>query len=299
MAAAAVAASEAAGEWSYWRALRSARLGALLAGNLISSIGNGMIISALPLLTLQIRGGFPAGLAIAMVQGSPYVLATVLALTLGLGRMRILPRALLIADSLLRSAAFILLGTLAVAGQLTLWMLVGGLLAGSVFQIASYSSRRLLATEMTGPAGQFAVNGLLGTSSSVALYTVGPVVGGITATVASPGVALIIDGLTFVVMLGAVYFAVPAKRQPDAGRAAPASGLRILRAVPPAARLFVVVFCFNLFYMPVDVALPLLVRGHLEGSGTALGLIWSGFGAGALLGGMATILLRRARPSPC
>ena len=42
-----------AGEWSYWRALRSGRLGALLAGNLISSTGNGMIISALPLLTLQ------------------------------------------------------------------------------------------------------------------------------------------------------------------------------------------------------------------------------------------------------
>src|ERR1022692_4001191 len=166
MAAAAVAASEAAGEWSYWRALRSARLGALLAGNLISSIGNGMIISALPLLTLQIRGGFPAGLAIAMVQGSPYVLATVLALTLGLGRMRILPRALLIADSLLRSAAFILLGTLAVAGQLTLWMLVGGLLAGSVFQIASYSSRRLLATEMTGPPASSRSTGCWGRAAA-------------------------------------------------------------------------------------------------------------------------------------
>ena len=56
-----------------------------------------------------------------------------------------------------------------------------------------------------------------------------------------------------------------------------------------------VVFCFNLFYLPVEVALPLLVRGQLHGSGTALGLIWSGFGAGALLGGMGTMLLRRVR----
>ena len=68
-----------------------------------------------------------------------------------------------------------------------------------------------------------------------------------------------------------------------------------MRAVPPAARLFVVVFCFNLFYMPVEVALPLLVHGQLHASGTALGLIWSGFGAGALLGGMGTLLLRRVR----
>ena len=284
-----------AGAWSYWRALRSGRLGALLAGNLISSVGNGMIISALPLLTLQIRGGVPAGLAIALVQASPYILASVLALTLGLSRLRIPPRALLIWDSMLRSATFILLGTLAVTGMLTLWMLVGGLLAGSVFQIASNSSRRLLATGMTGPAGQFAVNGLLGTSSSVAAYAVGPVLGGIVATAASPGVALIVDGLTFVPMLGAVCFAVSATSRPARGRLAPESGLRIMRAVPPAARLFVVVFCFNLFYMPVEVALPLLVRGQLHGSGAALGLIWSGFGAGALLGGMGTMLLRRVR----
>jgi hypothetical protein len=289
------AAAGDAGEWSYWRALRSGRLGALLAGNLISSAGNGMIISALPLLTLQIRGGIPAGLAIALVQASPYILASVLALTLGLSRLRIPPRALLIWDSMLRSATFILLGTLAVTGTLTLWMLVGGLLAGSVFQIASNSSRRLLATGMTGPAGQFAVNGLLGTSSSVAAYAVGPVLGGIVATAASPGVALIVDGLTFVPMLGAVCFAVSATPRPARGRLAPESGLRIMRAVPPAARLFVVVFCFNLFYMPVEVALPLLVHGQLHASGTALGLIWSGFGAGALLGGMGTLLLRRVR----
>jgi hypothetical protein len=289
------AAAGDAGEWSYWRALRSGRLGALLAGNLISSAGNGMIISALPLLTLQIRGGIPAGLAIALVQASPYILASVLALTLGLSRLRIPPRALLIWDSMLRSATFILLGTLAVTGTLTLWMLVGGLLAGSVFQIASNSSRRLLATGMTGPAGQFAVNGLLGTSSSVAAYAVGPVLGGIVATAASPGVALIVDGLTFVPMLGAVCFAVSATPRPARGRLAPESGLRIMRAVPPTARLFVVVFCFNLFYMPVEVALPLLVHGQLHGTGTALGLIWSGFGAGALLGGMGTLLLRRVR----
>src|ERR1700734_3175539 len=239
------AAAGDAGEWSYWRALRSGRLGALLAGNLISSVGNGMIISALPLLTLEIRGGFPAGLAIALVQASPYILASVLALTLGLSRLRIPPRALLIWDSMLRSATFILLGTFAVTGTLTLWMLVGGLLAGSVFQIASNSSRRLLATGMTGPAGQFAVNGLLGTSSSVAAYAVGPVLGGIVATAGSPGVALIVDGLTFVPMLGAVCFAVSATPRPARGRLAPESGLRIMRAGPPAARLFVVVFCFG------------------------------------------------------
>ena len=47
-----MAAADDAGEWSYWRALRSGRLGALLAGNLISSVGNGMLAA-------------PVGLALA------------------------------------------------------------------------------------------------------------------------------------------------------------------------------------------------------------------------------------------
>jgi MFS family permease len=59
------------------------------------------------------------------------------------------------------------------------------------------------------------------------------------------------------------------------------------------ARLLVVVFTFNLLYMPVEVALPLLVQGPLAASGTALGVLWSGFGAGALVGAIAMNQLRR------
>lgn len=178
------------------------------------------------------------------MQASPYILATALALTLGLTRLRLAPRGLVLADSALRSVLFILLGVAAVTGTLTLWMLVSGLLVGSVFQIAATSSRRLLATGMTGPAGQLAVNGLLGTSASLAAYMIGPVVGGVVSTVAGPGVALIIDGLTFIVMLGAACFVAPAKPRASTRQAGAESGLRILRAIPPAARLFAVVFWF-------------------------------------------------------
>jgi hypothetical protein len=291
-------ATEATGQWSYWRALRSGRLGALLFGNLVSGVGNGMIITALPLLTLQIRGRIPAGLAIASAQASPYVLACALALILGLTRLRIPPRVVVIADSWLRAGMFILLGVLAVTGTLRFWMLVAGLLLGSVFQVAAISGRRLLATGMTEPAALFAVNGLLGTSTSLATYVIGPVVGGVVAVAASPGAALIADGLTFVVMLAAVYFAAPVSASHARDRAGTASGWRILRRERAPARLFVVVFCFNLFYMPVEVALPLLVRGPWHGNGADLGLIWAGFGAGAVVGAVATALLRNVPRQP-
>ncbi len=60
-----------------------------------------------------------------------------------------------------------------------------------------------------------------------------------------------------------------------------------------AAWLFVVVFFFNFFYMPVEVALPLLVRGPFHASAGALGAIWTSFGIGALVGAVATNQLRR------
>jgi hypothetical protein len=291
-------APSAPADWSYWRVLRSGRLGALLFGNLVSSVGNGMILSALPVLTLQIRGQVPAGLAIATVQASPYVLASALALVLGLTRLRIPPRAVVLADSWLRAIMFTLLGVLAVEHDLDLWVLVAGLLFGSVFQIAALSGRRLLATGMTEPAGLFAVNGLLGTSNSLAVYVIGPVAGGVVAAAAGPGVALITDGLTFVAMLTGVYFASPAPVRARGDQARAASGWRILRGVPAAARLFVIVFCFNLFYMPVEVALPLLVHGPWHGNATGLGLVWSGFGAGAVIGAVATPVLRRLARQP-
>jgi MFS family permease len=284
------------GDWSYWRVLRSGRVGVLLTGDMISNVGDGMLITVLPLLTLRIHGDVPPALAISAVEAAPYVLATVLAFTIGLSRIRIPPRALLVCDCLLRSILFVLLGVLALTGALTLWTLAGGLLVGSVFRMVAMSSRRLVATGLVESAGRFAVNGLLGTSSGLALYAVGPLIGGILSTAADPGVALLVDGLSFVVLLLAVCFAVPSQPGSVAGETIPPSGWQILRRTPVAARLFVVVFCFNLFYMPLDIALPLLVRGPLQGNGTALGLIWAGFGIGTLIGAMGTNLLRRIPP---
>ncbi|XVU28126.1 MFS transporter [Actinoplanes sp. CA-054009] len=279
---------------SYGAVLRDRRIATLLAGDLVSLAGNGMVIVALPLLVLRIRHDVPAALAIAMVETSAYLLATVLAFTLGLSRIRLPPRGLLLADCALRSATFIPLGVLALTGRLTLATLVVGLLVGSTFRLVGSSSRRLLATSMAGPEGLLAVNGLLGTGGNLALYVAGPVLGGLIAVAAGPGAALLADaGLTLVLLVVTLAVVRRSEAQP-AGETVPASGLRILRRFPVAASLFVVVFFFNLFYMPVEIALPLLVQGPLHATGAYLGLMWGGFGLGCLAGGLALNFLRRA-----
>jgi predicted MFS family arabinose efflux permease len=279
--------------WSYRRVLRDPKVGALLAGDVVSNVGDGMIITALPLLTLRVRGGVPAPLAIAAVEASPYVLATALAFAIGLTRLRIPPRASIIADCLLRGGVLAALGLLAMADAVTLPVLVCGLLAGSVFRMVGMSARRLAVTAMVPPEGRLAANGLLGTSANLAIYAVGPLLGGVLAAVRNPGVALLVDGASLVLLLAAAVFVTPSTGGSVDGESIPASGLRILRRVPITARLLVVVFGFNLFYMPVEVALPLLVRGPLQGDAVSLGLIWTGFGVGALIGAVLTNALRR------
>jgi hypothetical protein len=164
---------------SYREVLRSnPRVAGLLLGDLLANVGTGMILVAMPVQALSIHGSVPKAIAIGMVEAAPFVLSTILALAIGLGRVRVPPRTLLIADCVLRSLTLAGLGLLAVTQRLTLAVLIVGLLLGATFRMAASSSRRLLATSMAGVSGRFAVNGLLGLNATFALYIVRPVLGG-------------------------------------------------------------------------------------------------------------------------
>jgi MFS family permease len=280
---------------SYRDVLRNRQVAGLLAGDVLANVGTGMIIVAMPVQTLSIHGSVPKAIAIGLVEAAPFVLSTLLALAIGLGRVRVPPRTLLIVDCLLRSLTFATLGVLAVTEQLTLTTLIVGLLFGATFRMAGSSSRRLLATATAGESGRFAVNGLLGLNSTFALYIVGPVLGGVIVAVTSAGFALFFDACGALVLLAAVLVSVPrAGKDPDALRRPDAheSGWRILRRQPVAARLLVVVFFFNFFYMPIEVALPLYVHGKLAADASGLGLMWGALGVGAFVGAALVNQLR-------
>ena len=280
---------------SYRDVLGSPQLAGLLLGDLLANVGTGMLIVALPVQTLSIHGGVPTAIAIGLVEAAPFVLSTFLALAIGLGRVRVRPRTILIADCGPRSLTFATLGVLAVTGRLTLPVLIVGLALGATFRMAGSSSRRLLATSLAGETGRFAVNGLLGLNATFALYIIGPVLGGVVVASTGAGVALFLDACGALVLLAAVLVCVPraardrgALGRPQAGE----SGWRILRRRPVAARLLVVVFFFNFFYMPIEVALPLYMRGTLGADAAGLGLLWGALGVGAFVGAALVNQLR-------
>lgn len=288
---------------SYRQVLRDPRLVALLAGDSAAKVGEGMSLVAVPLLALRLHGRVPPALAISLVVAAPYLLPVTLSLAVGLGRRRFDPRRVLVADAAVRSVFFLGVGLLALAGWTRLWSLTAGLVAGSVLRLLSASARRLAATGMAGDGGRLAVNGLLGTSDSLALYIAGPALGGLVAAAAGPQLVLVLTGLSHLGLLAAAAFAVPAGvgagagpaagTDPGPARSGVASGWAILRRTPVALRLFVAVFVFDLCYGPVEVALPLLVTDTLGGDATDLGGLWTWFGLGALCGALLTNQARR------
>jgi predicted MFS family arabinose efflux permease len=289
---------------SYRQVLRDRRLATLLAGDAISKTGDGMGFVGLPLLALELHGSVPAAVAVALVNGLPLLAPFGLTLYYGLGRRRFDPRLVLLVDSSVRAVMFFVLGALALAGTLTLGLLLGLLVVGSVVKLLAASARRLVAVEMVEEDGRLAVNGLLGTSDNLSLFVAGPALGGLVVALKGPDLVLVANGVTYLAMLVAAALVVPrAKRsEADVTRATGASansrassGWTIMRRMPVVVRLALVVFLFDMFYGPVEVALPLLVTDELRGDGGAYGALWTAFGVGALVGALITNQLRRFR----
>ena len=286
---------------SFLQALRNRRLALFLAGDLISRVGDGMTLVALPVLVLRLPSDMPAALKLSLVYAVPLAAPLLVSLFFGLGTRRFDPAVTAAADSVLRIVFYGLAGGLALAGALTLGWLVALLSAGSVLRLLGAGARRLFALGLTGPEGSYAVNGMIGLSLGAGMFILGPACGGLLLLSGPAAPALLANAGAYVVLLAAV---LAARRSGAAAAPGPAdpqatvSGWSILRGKPRILRLFAVFFLFDLFYAPVEIALPLLMLEDLDQPATALGTLWTCYGFGALAGALAVNYLRRFPPAP-
>ncbi|MBD8042646.1 MFS transporter [Arthrobacter sp. Sa2BUA2] len=286
---------------SYMQSLKNPRLASFLAGDMLSRIGDGMTLVALPVLALELRGTLAPAFVLSMVYAIPLLAPLLVSLWFGLGTRRFAPGAVVAADALLRSFFYGIAALLALTGALSLGWLVALLSAGSLLRLLAASGRRLFALNLVGPAGSYAVNGMIGTSLGVGMFILGPVFGGLSLTSGSAAPALLCNAGTYLVLL-AVLWAVKRHHSgaiPSAPTTRPGkSGVAILRSQPQLMQLFCVFFVFDLFYAPVEVALPLLLMNDLGLPSPALGTLWTSYGIGALLGALSVNYLRRLPAVP-
>ncbi|MET8983604.1 MFS transporter [Streptomyces sp. NPDC004539] len=279
---------------SYQPLFRHGEFRRLLPALAVSDLGDGMSVVAVAWLAVLIAPDGQAGFVVGAAVAAYALPGAVGALVFGRWLRRLAPKRLLAVDSWLRAA---MLGCVPVAWALGVLhpVLYVVLLAGSsVLHAWGGAGRYSLVAQLLPAERRLAANALLSSSVSVSII-LGPAVAGFLVAVVGPAWLIGADALSFAVLavqVGRIGEAGGVTEAPaDAGRSM--DGLRLLRGQPELLGVLVLTWMFNFLYGPVEVALPLHVTEDLGSGAQLLGLYWTVFGVGAVLGALAAGALRR------
>ncbi|MET9342182.1 MFS transporter [Nonomuraea sp. NPDC003804] len=280
----------------YRPVLRNRRFMRLLPGLLISRFGDGMGGVALTWLALELAPADQRGQVVGLALAA-YVLPGALSgLLLGRWCARLDSRTLLITDALLRAALLSSVMVLHRFDALSAFGYIGILALSSLFHTWGMGARTAVVAELVDEEeDRRAANSLLYSGGQLSLI-LGPAVAGLLATAIGPDAVLATNGLCFLV-LAVSLVGFPRLGRPPAeeaeGLGSMLPGLRALFGNVRVATLIVMTFVVAVIATPVDVALPVYVADILGGSASTLGLFWTLYGVGGLVGAILGGALRR------
>jgi predicted MFS family arabinose efflux permease len=284
---------------SLLRPLRNRNYALLFTGQLSSLIGDQLYVVALPFLVLGHAGVRELGLVL---------------MCFGIARIATVPIGGVLADRMDKTKLMLLtdagraLCVVAVAGLafgpelsmltvMALTAVLGGL--EGLFLPPSYAILPDILSDDELPAGN-----ALNTALESAAAFVGPALAGLVVAVFTPGVALAIDAVTFVVSAATLLAirvtprGVGAAGESDQDTTADGSSrkgfvrfLAVSRIVQ--LTLLIVLFSNLAFDAMAEVALPVFSRDYLGTGAQGFGVMLSAFGAGAVVGGLLTDALFR------
>jgi MFS family permease len=266
----------------------------LIAGFAVSYLGDGMSFVAVAWLAIELAPEATAGLWVGGAVAAYTLPGVVGALAFGRRLRRFPARRLLLVDSVVRG---VFLGAIPIAwlaGLLTLPLYVVLLAGSSLLHAWGNAGKYTMLAELLPGEQRLAANTLV-SSLNFAATIAGPAIAGVLVTFFSSALVLGLDALTYVFL--AVL--VARLRLPESGHVsivdeeAARGGFSLLRTHPELLGLLTLTWFFNFLYGPVEVALPLHVSDDLDAPGTLLGLYWTLFGVGAVIGGLAVGTLRQ------
>jgi DHA3 family tetracycline resistance protein-like MFS transporter len=268
----------------------------LWSGMCVSLMGDGIFLVA---MAWQVYALSNAPTALALV-GIAMTVPTIAFLLLGgVVSDRLDRRRVMLAADLMRGTAVALMAALSMTGVLELWHVVALVAvygAGAAFFGPAFDA---IVPDVL-PASELAqANSLDQFVRPVALRLAGPALGGVLIDAVGVGAAFAFDAASF--GISAIALLSMATRTPQRA-AAPASvgadirtGLRYVRGhVWLWATFATAAVAYLLFMGPAEVLLPYLVKNHLGGSASDLGLVFAAGGIGSV--GCAVLLGQRGLP---
>lgn len=255
-----------------------------------------MSVVAVAWLAVQIAPPGRSGLFVGAAIAAYALPGAAGALVFGRWLRRLPARRLLAADSWLRASLLGCVPLAWTAGVLNPVLYVVLLAGSSVLHAWGGAGKYSLLAQILPPDQRLAANSLLSSSTSASVI-VGPALAGFLATAVSPAWIIGLDAASFAVLAfqagrpGGVAPSTATSALVGTGRSA--AGLYLLRRQPELLGVLALTWFFNFLYGPVEVALPLHVTHDLHAESSLLGLYWTLFGVGAVLGGLAAGALRK------
>ena len=283
--------------WASLRKHRNYRI--FFSGQVVSVTGTWMQNIAAAWLVLQLTHS-PVAVGVLML--CQFLPATVLGLFGGVLVDRLDVRRTVIATQAASMAFAAALAGLTLGGAVAVWHVY--LLAGlrGVSLVLDHPARQALTFQLVGRRelpNAVALNSSLFNGARV----VGPALGGAVIAASGPGVCFLLNAVSFLAVLVSLRLIRPAELVPlDRGEERPTfvRGMReafaFLHRVPLAAVVLAVVLFVTTLSFNFNVLLPVLAKRTLEEGPGVFGVVTACFGAGALLGALASAAISRASP---
>ena len=268
--------------------LRDRRLAALLAAEVISSLGTQMTWVALPWFVLRTTGSAER---MTWVMIAEIVPIAVLGFWGGAIASRLGTRRTMLICDFARAPLFALIPALHELGLLPFWALIALVAASGAFIAPYLGVQRSVLPELVGEDQEevSSANALLQAANRMTIFLGPPIAGVLIAVTSAPNV-LFIDAATYVasfVLIG-LFVHPPEVPAPEDQRGA-LEGARfvmrdkLLRIWQPAFTLLD--SCWNLFF----ASLPVLVFREYDANPHIVGWLFGALGGGALVGAMVAL----------
>jgi DHA3 family macrolide efflux protein-like MFS transporter len=273
----------------YWPVLTHPKLRLVLPGLVVSALGDGMSLVAISWLALELAPATQRGTWVAIAVAA-YSLPSAAGGML-LGRFMNGRGGAQLAgwNATLRAAALTTIVVVYFAGRLDLTVFVVFLAVSSLLEAWGSAGRYTLIAELLPPRHHLPANAVMTTVNEFATIA-GPPVAGVLIGWTNAAVVIAVDAVSFMVLAATYRLAVSAGKPVEPGGS---GGFRTIRQDRTLLGLLALTFLFFFFFGPFYVALPIHVAEDLHASATVLGVYFTAFGVGAVIGGVATGYLRR------
>ncbi|HEX5597205.1 MAG TPA: MFS transporter [Micromonosporaceae bacterium] len=272
----------------YWPVISHRLLRRILPGMAVSAFGDGMAVVAISWIALELAPEGSRATWVALAVAAHSLPATLGAAIFGRFLAGRGSAQLVYWDATLRGVTLALIPVAYLAGLLNLPVLVALLAVSSLLHSWGVAGRFTLIAEVLPKKHHLPANALL-TIFGGAATIAGPPVAGLLIGWVGAALVIAFDAASFLILAVTYLLALRAGVADKRAKAQPknrSAGLRVIARDRTMLGLMVLTFAFFVLFGPVYVALPIYMD-DMHGSAALLGLYYTAFGVGSLIGAVA------------